>query len=287
MLKNFLKKYLTKKQREKIQKYKNQMKNLFIFIPKEDLKKIEKYKKEFPKVLNTKETLEKIIQNKVSICRFGDAEFDICNFENKEDIYQKPSEKLTQRLIEVLETPSNNKLLICIPPFNSKYNNIKRYYGKLSFWEYYWLKRYFKLKKYLKNQEYGNSFISRDAVFYENDLNKIKKIWDNSEVVFVYGEGGRFEIKSNLFNNIKNYTEILIPPTNAFDSYEMILKRCLEEKKNKLFLIAAGPTATVLAYDLSKNGYQALDIGHFPNCYDQYIGLITSPEALPFSRNKK
>ena len=29
-----------------------------------------------------------------------------------------------------------------------------------------------------------------------------------------------------------------------------------------LFLIALGPTATVLAYDLFKAGYQAIDIGH-------------------------
>ena len=29
-----------------------------------------------------------------------------------------------------------------------------------------------------------------------------------------------------------------------------------------LFLIALGPTATALAYDLFKAGYQAIDIGH-------------------------
>ena len=32
--------------------------------------------------------------------------------------------------------------------------------------------------------------------------------------------------------------------------------------KSVLFLVALGPTATVLAYDLSKIGYQAIDIGH-------------------------
>ena len=33
-------------------------------------------------------------------------------------------------------------------------------------------------------------------------------------------------------------------------------------KQNDLVLLALGPTATVLAYDLSKNGIQAVDIGH-------------------------
>mgnify|MGYP000128627122 CR=1 FL=1 len=33
-------------------------------------------------------------------------------------------------------------------------------------------------------------------------------------------------------------------------------------EKTALFLIALGPTATVLAYDLFKSGYQAIDAGH-------------------------
>jgi hypothetical protein len=37
---------------------------------------------------------------------------------------------------------------------------------------------------------------------------------------------------------------------------------------DKLILIALGPTATVLAYDLAKKGYQAIDIGHLPSCYE-------------------
>lgn len=283
MLKNFLKKYLNKKQKERVVRLKNRIK----IISKEELEMLNTYKKEFPKVMSTTETLDIIIKNKASICRYGDAEFDICNFENENDIYQKPSKKLTKRLTEVLQIKSSDKLLICIPPFNSKYNNIQRYYGKLSFWEYYWLKRFSKLKKNFIYKEYGNSFISRDTVFYENDLEKIKKIWENSEVVFVYSKEGRFEIKGELFNNIKSYTEIFISPTNAFENYDEILEQCLNENKKKLFLIAGGPTATILAYDLSKNGYQALDIGHFPNCYDQYIGKIVSPESLPLDRKSK
>lgn len=285
MLKKYLKKYLNNKQKEKLQKIRNKIKNLMIIIKKEDLKKLEKYEKEFPEVMSTSETLDLIIKNKVSICRFGDAEFDICNFENKKDIYQIPSKELTNRLKEVIKEKSNKKLLICIPPFNSKYNNLKNYYGKLSFWEWYWLKRFVKIKSYLVNNKYGNSFISRDSVFYENELNLIKKIWDNREVVFVYGNKGRFEIQNEIFDNIKEFNKILISPTNAFDMYESVLSSCLKYNKNKLFLIAAGPTATVLAFDLYRNGYQALDIGHLPNCYDQYRGIIKSPECLPLEEN--
>ena len=35
--------------------------------------------------------------------------------------------------------------------------------------------------------------------------------------------------------------------------------------------ISLGPSATVLAYDLAKEGYQALDIGQLDNEYDWYL----------------
>ena len=65
-----------------------------------------------------------------------------------------------------------------------------------------------------------------------------------------------------------------------------ILDECLKESPDKLFLLSAGPTATILAYDLAQRGYQALDIGHLPNCYDQYLGTIVAPEVLPNVRKK-
>jgi hypothetical protein len=51
-----------------------------------------------------------------------------------------------------------------------------------------------------------------------------------------------------------------IPPLNAFDKYDIILNDCRKHlKENKLFIIAAGATATILAYNLSLLGEQALD----------------------------
>ena len=51
-------------------------------------------------------------------------------------------------------------------------------------------------------------------------------------------------------------------PRDAFDRYEEILNEAQKLEKTALFLIALGPTATVLAYDLFKSGYQAIDAGH-------------------------
>ncbi len=246
-----------------------------------EVKRLERIQHDFPKVMTTTETLNQIILNKASLCRFGDAEFGISTFEQEDDPYQKPSLRLTNRLKEVLHTPTTKDLIVAIPPFNSKYNNIQNYYKNISFWQWYWLTRYDKLAPDFKNKLYGNSFVSRDEVFYENKLSEIKQIWYKREVVFVVSKKGRFVFDERLFDNIKSKEIIDISPTNTFDDYDNLLKKSLTFSKNKLFLIAAGPTATVLAYDLHNKGYQAIDIGHITNCYRQFLGEAKAPETLP------
>lgn len=246
--------------------------------------KLKEIQLKFPKVMTTTETLSRIIQNKASLCRFGDAEFGISTFEQEDDPYQKPSQELTNRLQEVLRTPTSKDLIIAIPPFNSKYNNIKNYYKNITFWEWYWLTRYDKLAVDFTNKEYGNSFVSRDEVFYENELSVIKEIWAKRDIVFVVSSQGRFIFDDRVFGNIKSKETIEISPTNTFDDYDNILKQSLSHSKDSLFLIAAGPTATVLAFDLHKNGYQAIDIGHITNCYQQFMGEAKAPETTPMIR---
>lgn len=67
---------------------------------------------------------------------------------------------------------------------------------------------------------------------------------------------------NDLFDNAQSIHRILCPPCNAFNSINRIRAEACKQNKNVLFLIALGPTATVLAYDLFKAGYQAIDIGH-------------------------
>lgn len=264
-------------------------KNIKYILSEEGREALKKIENEYPTVLSTTETIKEIIYNKKSISRFGDGEYNLLmKGRKKGNIFQKRDEKLRKRLEEIINSEDEN-ILVCISPFKPKgdyYSNpeFKKRFGYFN--EMYWLANWKEIKKVLKNKKYGNTSISRKDVFCENELVEIKKIWNNREVVFVYSEKGRFEKDGRIFDNIKNLEEILIPPMNAFDDYENILKRCLEKNKNRLFLIAAGPTATVLAYDLAKQGYQALDIGHLPNCYKEYLGEILTPEILPRVKEK-
>ena len=52
--------------------------------------------------------------------------------------------------------------------------------------------------------------------------------------------------------------------------------------KNILVLISLGPTATVLACDLSKLGYQALDIGHMDIQYELFLRNATDMIQIPY-----
>ncbi|MDR2870426.1 MAG: GT-D fold domain-containing protein, partial [Deferribacteraceae bacterium] len=75
---------------------------------------------------------------------------------------------------------------------------------------------------------------------------------------------------------------INIPPANAWDEYDTIFEAAKKYSTDWLVLISAGPTATVLAYDLYKVGYQALDIGHIAASLKEVYDGAPIPERTPF-----
>ena len=100
----------------------------------------------------------------------------------------------------------------------------------------------------------------------------MKSIWENRQVITVEGSQTGLGVGNDLFDQTTSLKRVICPAINSFDRYDDILKACLEYgDKDALFLIALGPTAGVLAYDLTKNGYQALDIGHIDLEYEWYL----------------
>ena len=89
-------------------------------------------------------------------------------------------------------------------------------------------------------------------------------------------------IGNDLFADTKSIKRILAPSKNAFSKYDEILNVVKKNiSKDKLILIALGPTATVLAYDLFKLGYQAIDIGHIDIEYEWYLRGATEKIKIP------
>jgi len=231
------------------------------------------------KIASPEETIEKIVSGNKSISRYGDGEFDFIY--KKGMNYQKYDEKLAKRLEEVLK--SNEKdLLIGIPNIvNIDYVN--EYTGfAVEFWPK-WLNEYkFKLLRILdRKKQYYSASITRFYLDYKDKSNKaeyvkkIKQIWDNKDVVIIEGTQSRLGVGNDLFDNMKSIQRIICPPENAFDKYEEILEEALKIDKDKLILLALGPAATVLAYDLYKAGYRAIDIGHIDIEYEWFLRKAT------------
>ena len=97
-------------------------------------------------------------------------------------------------------------------------------------------------------------------------------IWNDKEIVIIEGDKSRLGIGNDLFNNSKLIQRVICPTRNAFNSYSKILNTIKQKvNKNKLILIALGPTATLLSFDLFKLGYKVLDIGHIDIEYEWYL----------------
>jgi len=132
----------------------------------------------------------------------------------------------------------------------------------------------------MMNRTFGNTDVSRISVFHEVDVEKIRSIWAGRDVVFVTGKNSRFFDDPRLFDSMKSVKYMFVEPVDAWRHYEETLEKALTFDKSKLFIICAGFMATLLAFDLHHHGYQALDMGHLPNCYAEYLKEAPSPECL-------
>ena len=69
---------------------------------------------------------------------------------------------------------------------------------------------------------------------------------------------------------------------NAFERYNEIFESVKKYGKNKTIILALGPTATILAYDLSKlEGYTAVDLGHIDIEYEWFLRGVKKRKAIP------
>ncbi|MDP1491874.1 GT-D fold domain-containing glycosyltransferase, partial [Klebsiella pneumoniae] len=71
----------------------------------------------------------------------------------------------------------------------------------------------------------------------------------------------------------KSVRRIICPSKNAFERYTQILNNVRSQAtliNDALVLVSLGPTATVLAFDLSEMGIQTVDIDHLDVEYNWY-----------------
>lgn len=236
-----------------------------------------KHPVKLPKICTVEETCEKIFRDRVSVSRYGDGEFQIILGAAK-DIYQDDDKELGKRLIDILQSNVAGHIVALADDYGcmdglreENKNTIRRYMTAKKRKQHY---EYIDMEK-----QYYNAYISRPYVIYPHDerekakdrFDQLKKIWDGQRVLFVEGESTRMGIGNDLFNNAESIERIIAPDKNAFSVYDEIFAEVRKVKEDRLVLIALGPTATVLAYDLCMVGYWAIDIGHLDLEYEWYI----------------
>lgn len=246
-----------------------------IFNKSKQLKQIQN---DFPKVMSLNETIDLLIAG-ASICRFGDGEFREMRLHlNAQE--PSPKKKMAQRLAKVLAVNSTDRCVIAVPPYRLEHERKTFRYGWLDVWQFMWLENWEFIGKRLTGRTFGNAYVSRNAGFHEISLEKYRKIWAGKDVVFITGKNGRFFDEPRLFDCIHSAEYLFVDPLNAYEQYDEILQQALTFNKSTLFIICAGFLATFLAYELHNSGYQALDLGHLPNCYRQYLKEAPRPEKI-------
>lgn len=236
-----------------------------------------------PVILSIDQTLDLIIKERYSVSRNGDGELNLMMGEAID--FQHADSVMAKMLREALNAKID-KYLSCLPNIfndNSRFNDkAQRYFDN-----YLHSKRYF-YYQYAKALRYGDAFISRFYIDYndksgsEAHIAKLKKIWDEQDVILIEGKDSRLGVGNDLFDGAKSVKRILGPSLNAFDKYtDLISEVHNHATKDDLILLALGPTATVMAYELAKGGYWAVDIGHIDIEYEWFRMGATEKIAVP------
>lgn len=244
-----------------------------------------------PHVMSSIETLIQIRDKHLSICRYGDGEFYLIFGDSLP--FQQFDNRLQDKLKHVLMN-QNKQILIGIP---DTINDVSGYERKSKFfWKWFWGKYYDMVLEQLpenyKNIIYANTNCTRFYSDYDiksrsTEIRELielyREIWNGREVICIEGEKTRMGVGNDLFNNTASFKRILMPAENAFSAVDEALLwiRNKSIDANALFILACGPTATIMAYDLANMGYQALDLGHLDIQYEYYLRKSKGKIAIP------
>lgn len=235
---------------------------------------LEKGKYKFPILHSDEEAVARIVNERCSLIRFGDGEFEMMAGRERAP-FQKYEKTLSDRLREVIQSKQDDLLIALANNYGavdsyteSDKQGIREYmteevrafhtslldYGRV-YYDAYMFKCYFS---------------ARDREDAERRYALVKQIWQDRDVVLIEGTETRTGQGNDLLDNARSVQRILCPTKNAYERYQDILEEAEKIPQDKLILCALGPAGKVLAYDLVQNGHQVVDIGQIDMEYEWY-----------------
>jgi hypothetical protein len=215
--------------------------------------------------LTSQETIDYLIEKKVSFIRWGDGETAIFLGDNAK--FQDYKKELKDSLSTILNNYNilSNKVLLGVPNFflniaPSKLflnNKLKLWYKTIYLFKY----------KFLKASQYykvGDAFVFRPLSPIDNTY--ISKLWQNKKVIIITSDKDLIFDFQKRYSNVIGY--IIIPERNVFDYDREIqgkLKSLLKsnDKRDLVILISAGPYAKYLAMQLVEQSILVYDVGNY------------------------
>lgn len=217
-------------------------------------------------------SIDYIKQHQASVVRFGDGEIDLIM--GRSIPYQSYDKDLALELLEILETPSSPKLMVCLPDV---FEHLERYNSNAQhFWENHFEQFADFYKEHCHSSWYGSTFLSRPYIDWvdksqaQANIEKLRSLWQDKDLLIVEGEASRSGVGNDLFDNSKSIKRIIGPSKNAYQDLDWIYDKVMEHSANRLVLVMLGPTAKVLVKRLADSGIQAIDLGHIDSEYEWY-----------------
>jgi len=226
-------------------------------------------------VLSPEQTIDLLLSDdSLSLSRYGDGELEMTLFKNIG--FQSFDERLSIRLKEILRRASqpNNPCLLCLPDAFRGTGNMR--FGSALFW-FFHKAFYFRHYEALLNRgyRYGNTSVTRPYHDYKDKqqavrvFNKFKQLFRDKKILIVEGSGTRLGIGNDLLAEAREIKRITTLNRNAFSVYNDLYSSVLAHAREfDMVLMSLGPTATVLAYDLSQHGIRCIDTGHMDIEYE-------------------
>ena len=220
------------------------------------------------------ESLDRLINEKKSIIRFGDGELSLIN--GKGITYQAYNKDLSRKLKQILFVFFYNKYDVALPDVFESLEDYGQYTK-----DFYETNFFFNNQHLLSEVEkteniYSNTFISRpyidriDKAKSASWFNKLKQIWKEKDILIVEGALTRSGVGNDLFDNTKSVKRILAPSRNAYQKVNKIEQMIRENAEDRLVLLMLGPTAKIIVDDLQDLDNQLIDLGHIDSEYEWF-----------------
>lgn len=225
------------------------------------------------KVHTIDETIDELLHTNKSMVRFGDGE--IVMIKGGDLMLQKASPEIAKGLADILSYTYDD-LLVTIPGIFETLSDHRK--ASQQFWKDHLLFCRKTYETYCNaDRVYYTTFVSR-CYYYAKDRSncgrwfaKIRKIWENKDVVVVEGTKTHNGVGNDLLDTASSIERIICPPRDAYAAIPQILKACETYDKDRLFLMSVGVAAKFLTLELFQKGYRVLDIGNMDMEYEWYV----------------